>query len=398
MKPLSIGLIGQGGSNWVAGVNYCSSLVYANSLLPLSEAQQYNLFLLRGNQKKDNYKDIVKHIKSINYYDFKYGTRFAYIHLLKNQLISHFYKDKVIINNLPELLKDLKCKIVYPANEFLSNGSSEVKKISWIPDFQYKYFPKFFPNAKRIDRINNRIFKLSDIVIVSNQYSKCNAENFFRRYSHKIRVLPFTMWIGPKWYTEDYLNIIRKYNLPRKYLIYPSQFWVHKNHKYLFKAISILKEKCKLNVNLVCTGKTYDSRNPNYFESIKKNIEHSNISDNVKILGLIPRHEQIQLLRCSAGVITASLFEGWSALLDESDSLGKKVIASDIPMHREQQVKNITFFDVSNIYDLIEKLNEIWPKLNPGPEKDSEEIAIEKYYDKLKFFGMQFSEICKSII
>ena len=41
-------------------------------------------------------------------------------------------------------------------------------------------------------------------------------------------------------------------------------------------------------------------------------------------------------MRHSLALINPSYFEGWSTSVEEAKSLGKRVILSDIPVHREQ--------------------------------------------------------------
>jgi len=132
-------------------------------------------------------------------------------------------------------------------------------------------------------------------------------------------------------------------------------------------------------------------------EELLSFIKEHDLQENILLLGLIPRFEQIQLLRGAAAMVQPSLFEGYSALLDEAQSLGKRVIVSDIPMHREQQFDNCIFFDPHDTLDLAQKLGDVWPSLLPGPEPDSEAAALTSYSSRLKSFGEKFRDICLSI-
>jgi hypothetical protein len=40
-----------------------------------------------------------------------------------------------------------------------------------------------------------------------------------------------------------FVDIKRKYKILNDYIFYPAQFWSHKNHVYILKAIKILKEE-----------------------------------------------------------------------------------------------------------------------------------------------------------
>ena len=53
-------------------------------------------------------------------------------------------------------------------------------------------------------------------------------------------------------------------------------------------------------------------------------------------------------MKDSEVVINPSKFEGWSTTVEEAKSLGKNIILSDIPVHREQNPKWGIYFDPNN--------------------------------------------------
>ena len=64
-----------------------------------------------------------------------------------------------------------------------------------------------------------------------------------------------------------------------------------------------------------------------------------------RCLGLVSYADLIGLMRYLTALINPSLFEGWSTTVEEAKSLGKTIILSDIPVHREQAPENGRFFD-----------------------------------------------------
>ena len=73
-----------------------------------------------------------------------------------------------------------------------------------------------------------------------------------------------------------------------------------------FKNLQLQNKK----FDLVCTGITEDSRFPKYFEDLKKKFNQEILTNKIKILNLIPRSDQIELIKNSLGVIQPSLYEG----------------------------------------------------------------------------------------
>ena len=62
-------------------------------------------------------------------------------------------------------------------------------------------------------------------------------------------------------------------------------------------------------------------------------------------LGVVPYRDMLGLMRHAVAVINPSLFEGWSTSVEEAKSMGKAVVLSDIPVHREQAPGRGLFFD-----------------------------------------------------
>ena len=107
---------------------------------------------------------------------------------------------------------------------------------------------------------------------------------------------------------------------------------------------------------------------PEYADRLKREIERRGLSSQVYFLGLLDRETQIQIMRASAAVVQASLFEGWSALVEDARALGKRVFVSDIPVHREQEPADASTFDPERPEALADLLERAWPGLEPGPD------------------------------
>ena len=82
--------------------------------------------------------------------------------------------------------------------------------------------------------------------------------------------------------------VIDNFELPEKYFFYPAQFWEHKNHIRILKAIKLLKDK-KIIVNFVFCGK--DKGN---LKNIRKKINNLNIGNQIKIFDFLS-NEKIKL-------------------------------------------------------------------------------------------------------
>ncbi len=379
MSSEVIGLVDPGSRDWLAGHIYIKSLVYANSLLPDDQRLEICLFYKGNSFSVNDYKDIHTLVKKIVAFE---GLSEPIPEVSDNTLLTQLRKNE--------------CRVIFPSPFTHKPEFDYPRTISWIPDFQHLYYPQFFSEKEIAIRESHyaMLFENSDIVVVSNEFSKKDAINFSSLAEKKVRVLPLTFWLGKDWSRPECGEIIKNFQLPDKYLMFPAQFWLHKNHRMLFEVIAKLTQKGLKEIMLVCSGSTDDYRHPAYHGELMNFVGDNKLQNNIKILGLIPREDQVQLMRGAAAIIQPSLFEGWSALLEEARALGKQVFASDIPMHREQNPDHCTFFNPTDPDDLANCLLNAWPNLKPGADASEEREAEIKYQDHLYRFGKAFRNIC----
>lgn len=284
---------------------------------------------------------------------------------------------------LHQMLKKNKIAVFFaPSIEY---SFSHIKTLSWIPDFQHIQLPDMFSDNEILDR--NRRYrkaaKYSSRIILISETAKRDFEVFAPEYTSKVRILPPISLIESSIYSYSLNHVLIKFNLPEKFFFLPNQFWKHKNHCVVFEAIRILKER-GIEITVVCAGISYDYRNPNYFSNVSRKISEWKIRNQIIYIGVVPRSDVLGLIRQSIGVINPSLFEGFGFTVEEARSIGKRVILSDIPAHREQNPPKSSFFPVNNVDLLADILEQIWSNSIPGPDEDLEKCAQKEYSKRLQ--------------
>ena len=131
----------------------------------------------------------------------------------------------------------------------------------------------------------------------------------------------------------DYHKIIslnqikKKYGIKNNFFYMPNQYFVHKNHFVVLKALNrILKENKNTRVTIVSTGHNNDHRDPNYFNKVSEYIKFNKLKNNYKYLGIVPYRDMMSLIYHSIALINPSKFEGWSSSVEQAKSMGKKVV------------------------------------------------------------------------
>jgi glycosyltransferase involved in cell wall biosynthesis len=373
---LRVGIPIIGDVDWLGGVSYIESLIRAVNVLPDQERPQ--LFLMvpeRFLDAIDLHQSILPLIDGILFFgtdvkkaETKLRQPFTQCHSIE-EVFSHLdFFFPVVADVLPNLCS-----------------------ASWIFDFQHIYLPEFFPQAD-IQKRNSAFRRIADSAKLA-VFSSKNAENDFRKLypdsQALTRVLSFHTLPPDEWYAADPTDIQKKYGLSDEFFICCNQFWVHKNHIRLFEALHGLLERGE-NIHLVCTGSTKDHRAPEYFAHLRQIIENSKLREYIHILGVIPRIEQIQLMRRATAVVQPSLFEGWSTVVEDARALGKPILLSDLPVHFEQAPDHAEYFNRMDADDLIQKLSRLIPTLRPGPDALSEQKAKEQSLLLVRNSAFQF--------
>jgi len=201
----------------------------------------------------------------------------------------------------------------------------------------------------------------ADHVIVNAKAVRQDAEKFVSDIKAKIHVLPFSPSPRPIWLSESQ-DLRLHYAIEKPYFIISNQFWIHKNHTSAFKGFAKFLEIAGKEFQLVCTGETQDFRVPEYFANLLDLAKELGIKDDLKILGHIPKIDQIALLKSSIAVIQPTLFEGGpgGGASYDAISLGKPLIISDIEVNREiDKDERVFFFEAENAESLAYTMTKV---------------------------------------
>ncbi len=250
--------------------------------------------------------------------------------------------------------------------------------VSWIPDFQHLHLPEMF-SASEIrsrDRQFAAIAQGADRVLLMSESVKQDFCSVYPQYTEKAIVIPTLAFVPDSAYQDSPELIAEQYHLPERFVYVPNQFWKHKNHLSIVRALKILQSENCFPV-VVCSGRCSDYRHPEYFADLLTEINTSGVHDQVFILGVVPRNHVFSLMRRSICVMNPSLFEGYGLSVDEAKALCVPVIASDLASHREIAHPNCQYFDPNDVVSLARELKKAWISLSAGPRDES----LEKYQD-----------------
>lgn len=115
------------------------------------------------------------------------------------------------------------------------------------------------------------------------------------------------------------------------------------------------------------------------------------LDDRVQILGLIPRANYIGLLMQSIALFQSSWYEGWSTIIEDAETLGEPILASDLPVHHEQLefLQNICL-PLKEAEPWANAMTGAWNSLGPGPNPKQERQGATRLKVAQREFGLSF--------
>jgi glycosyltransferase involved in cell wall biosynthesis len=372
--------------SWIGGISYYRNLIDAILSIPNRKIQPV-IFLGR-----DTKVDLIGMSPDVEIVRTRILEKFCPENILRCIYLRAFSYDKIM-----ELLL-IRHRIDVLSHSGFIGENARIPTIGWIPDFQHKRMPEFFGQKEldARDRHFEQICKYSSCVILSSDAAKRDAEKFYGSYISKFRVLHFVANSMVNSQGSEIKYLEEKYKIHRPYFLLPNQFWVHKNHRTVIEALRILKSE-NHRILVLATGNTQDYRQPNYFTSLLSLVEDYGLSDFIKILGIIPFNDLVGLMRHSLSVINPSLFEGWSTTVEEAKSLGKQIILSDIPVHREQAPHGGIFFPPKDPYKLADIMSKFESSNYAVLDRRRINEAQEALVGRMQEFGESYQDIVLSL-
>ena len=372
-------LLGALDQGWLGGVNYYRSLFYALNSLPDCRIQPV---IITGTAPS---RALVEALE---------GTEILRTPLLERHSASWFAAKawRTLFGTDPMLEGFLlKNGINVVSHTPYIGHSKKLLNIGWIPDFQYKYLPGFFParELKLRDSNNHKICRNSDAVIASSHSARRDLLEFAPYLQpEKALVLQFTSGIRRNDMIPAIEELRQKYQFGEKYFLLPNQFWMHKNHKLVFDALKLLKASSQ-KIEILLTGNHRDAKNPGFFDELMAYAKANDVSQDFRMLGITPYADLLGLMAHAVALVNPSMFEGWSSTVEEGKALGKRLILSDIPVHREQ-APNADFFATDDAEALAQHLISAWNQFHREQDAVNVQMALDKADARWQAFGLSY--------
>lgn len=318
------------------------------------------------------------------------------------KLLKKYRVEKIFLKKLSRVKKFFNLIFGFSLNEnfdllifptpFSEGFPKNIPFVVFLPDLMHLYYPSFPEYSLKVRFSRNLVYKIftkrAKLIVVDSKLGKTDLIKFFKIAQNKIKILPYC----PPPYIFKYQKIdpdlvLKKYQLPEKFLFYPANFWYHKNHLKLIGAVARIREKYQAKVFLVLTG-SLASEYQKQVKAIENLIQKLNLKDQVFILGYVSEKELVALYKKSQALIFPSLIGPTNIPPLEAIVLEKPIICSNLFEMPKQIGEAGLFFNPFDVEDIAEKIYKIWKNESLKNEliqkihKKIKELTLENYAKK----------------
>ena len=312
------------------------------------------------------------------------------------RLINLFFKK----SNFEKFLEKNEVDLIYfLSDSYFANWVHSINYICTLFDLCHRDNPEF-PEVRI-----NRIFESREkyfqknlsraiAVLVESSLGKKNAIYRYRLDDTRVHVFPIgaaPLIDSKKFQMENKskrqnIDIKKKYDLKYDYIFYPAQFWAHKNHIYILKALNILKIESSITLGVIFSGS--DQGNLSYIKDMTKKF---NLDSQVRFTGFVPNEEMDMLYSQSLALVMPTYFGPTNMPPLEAFKLNVPVLYSDMPGAKDQLNDAALLLDLNDPKSLVLNLTKLLSSdvlrnnlINKGKLRYNELVSQNNNFNKLK--------------
>lgn len=355
--------------SFIAGIGYYIHYLLQN-LAKIDKKNQYTLF--NNSFRKSFLEDIPK---------YEYENFRQVIFRIPNVFFSGI--SGTILGRLIPTEKLTGPIDVFHATNFLVPYGQYVKFISTVYDLSILKFMQFHPLKRRLIFSKSKLLnsmRNARAVIACSEATKRDIIDILKVRPEKIKVIYVATSPEFKKIDNKQLihNVLRKYSLPQKYILYVGTLEPRKNITRLIEAFKKIKEKMKRGYKLILIGgKGW------YYKDIFSTIDRLKLNNSVIYLGYILREDLPPIVSGAEAFIYPSLYEGFGLPPLEAMACGVPTLVSDVSCFPEIAADAALRVNPYSIDDIAEGIYRILT------DETLRETLRQKGLERVKIFSWE---------
>lgn len=287
-----------------------------------------------------------------------WGRAFAHGWMLSGLPMGLWRKASPFFHPMAKALLRETCDLwIFPSQDARS-FQLPVPALVSIHDLMHRYERRFPEAASRWqfrtrERLYANIGQFAKGILVDSEMGRQHVIESYGTPREKIHVLPF---LAPRYMHSAEIppDFDARYRLPAKLLFYPAQFWEHKNHQRLIKAVAALKNELP-DLKLVLAGSK-----KNAYASVVALVQELGLSDDVLFLGYVPDADMPELYRRARALIMPTYYGPTNIPPLEAFVVGCPVAISGIYGMPEQVGEAGLFFNPDSVEEIADCIRRLW--------------------------------------
>jgi glycosyltransferase involved in cell wall biosynthesis len=258
-------------------------------------------------------------------------------------------------------------------------------------DLQHRlqpWFPEVSSNGvwDHRESFYSRFLRRAAYVIAGTEAGSQEIQNFYQIPAHRVRLLPhptptFALKNCEGPLLEGDNQFLVSSGLIDPYLLYPAQFWPHKNHANLLMALKILKDERQLNLSVAFVGS--DKGNRNYIRDLAAEL---GLSSQVNLLGFVSEDKLVALYKNALALTYVSFFGPENLPPLEAFALQCPVIAANVPGAGEQLGDAALLVNPASPIEIADAIEKVYHS-----EATRNELIAQGKKRAMKWTGKEFT-------
>jgi glycosyltransferase involved in cell wall biosynthesis len=263
--------------------------------------------------------------------------------------------------------------MLYPAHSSLPFEAG-IPYVMAIHDLQHRLQPEF-PEVSANGEWEAREYYLRNgvryatLVLADSEVGKEDILSFYGPYGitpDRIKILPYlpASHLAVDISESQRQRVRTIYHLPERYLFYPAQFWPHKNHSRIVKALGMLKREHRLKVPAVFCGSYSDEFRDKTFREVMSLSHQMGLEEEICYIGHVPDDDMSGLYAGAVALVMPTFFGPTNIPVLEAWAFGCPVLTSDIRGVREQVADAAVLVNPRSVEAIADGIYRLWTDEN----------------------------------
>jgi glycosyltransferase involved in cell wall biosynthesis len=260
----------------------------------------------------------------------------------------------------------------------------EVPFIFTVWDLGHRMLP-CFPEVSQNGQFKSReetyqyMLPRATYILTGNETGKKEILANYAINAEKIKTVafPITGFCFEKIDIPERIDFIKE-----PFVFYPAQFWTHKNHITIVKAISYLKKEKKVNINCYFAGIDYGN-----LENVNNCIRHHDLEEQIKILDFVDYSTLMYLYKNALAMVYVSLLGPNNLPPLEAVALSCPLIVSNLPGHIEQMAGAGLFVNPLDSQEIAEAILKFYKESDFRANMIDKGLEFAKKFKEYSYFG-----------